>query len=427
MPKAPRLGERATSICGLLVDHRGPMGEQCLLVSSDGFIEGFTEEPRGPRPLDLRGTRLVVAPGLVDLHVHLRGLRLSYKEDEYTGTAEAARGGVVLVADMPNTVPRLDEPRALAAKLDALSSMSLVDYAVYAAIPRDPGLAEALAGKPIAGFKVYPRDYGSGESLRAAARAGRLVVVHPELPEAEAAVQVEDPASRHAHRGCHWEAAAPGLLEPLLDGARVHVTHASCPSTVREARRRGYTVDVAPHHLLYEAAPGGDPCAGRVNPPLRPGVERSLLVQAVVEGLVDALASDHAPHAWWEKTEPLSCMPGYPWLGLWPWAAYRLLHPAMPLEGLLELAAAAPARILGVYGAYGVIEEGARASLIALDPWARWRHTGFPYSRHRLGIHFMLEAQGLVEYTLVGGVLVHEHGRVPGRGGYGWNPFKAKA
>jgi len=422
-PAGPRPGEALSSVCGPVVDHRGPQGEQCLVVDG-GRVAGYAERPRGQRVLDVRGTGLVVAPGIVDMHVHLRGLRLSYKEDERTGTLEAAAGGVVLVVDMPNTVPRLSDPAALAAKLEALAEHSLVDYGVYAGMPREPHRVQALARAPVAGFKVYPEDYTLEESIAAAARSSKLLVVHPELPEAEAPVSVEDPAGRAEARGCHWEAAAPGLLAPLLDGARAHVTHASCASTVGEARAHGYTVDVAPHHLLYEARPRGPPCESRVNPPLRRAPEPSLLLRLLVEGAVDALASDHAPHARWEKSEPLSCLPGYPWLGLWPWALNALLHAALGLEGLLELASAGPARVLGVYGDYGLVDVGARASLIVFDPGARWRHVGFRYARHGLPAHFMLPARGLVHYTLVGGRLAYSLQRGPASGALGSNAFR---
>ncbi len=402
----PDLGERIDSICGVLVDARGWHGEGCVVIGRNGSITDIAEKPKGSVVLDIRGKNLVLAPGLVDLHVHLRGLGLSYKEDEATGTREAARAGITLVADMPNTRPQLRDPETLALKLGALRGASLVDYMVYSGVPRDHGLAERLAGKPIAGFKVYPEDLLLEESLKAIAATGRLVVLHPEPPWAPHWALYEDPATRTAHRGCHLEAQAVHLAYQALEGARVHVTHATTLYTVREARRHGYTVDVAPHHLVYHARQRGDPCMDRVNPPLRPPGEAERLLQALLEGEVDAVASDHAPHAPWEKTEPLSCMPGYPWLGLWPWLLYRIASAyGHDLPWLLHVASHAPARILGVR--HGLLEPGYRASLILLDPEARWRHTGFHYSKHRLPAHFMAEALGLVHYTIVGGRLAY--------------------
>ena len=402
----PGLGQRLDSICGVLVDARGWHGEGCVVIARDGSIANIVEEPRGTVILDARSIGLALAPGIVDLHVHLRGLWLSYKEDEATGTREAARAGVTLVADMPNTRPQLRDPESLAMKLEALRESAVVDYMVYSGVPRDPGLAERLAGKPIAGFKVYPEDLLLEESLKAIAATGRLIVLHPEPPWAPHWALHEDPAARTAHRGCHLEALAVHLASQALEGARVHVTHTTTLYTVREARRHGYTVDVAPHHLVYHARPGGDPCMDRVNPPLRPLVEAQRLLQALLEGRVDAVASDHAPHAQWEKTEPLTCMPGYPWLGLWPWLLYRMARAyGHDLPWLLHVASYAPARILGVR--HGLLEPGYRASLILVDPEARWRHTGFPYSKHRLPTHYMAEAQGLVHYTIVGGRIAY--------------------
>ncbi len=371
MPYGPtpgilRSSRRLDSICGKLVDHRGPLGEQCITIR-DGVIEDFTEEPRGDTVVDLRGRDLLVTPALVDIHVHLRGLLLSYKEDEYSGTLKAARSGIGLVADMPNTLPRLDSVEALAWKLESLREKAVTDYMVYAAIPSDPVLVDKLgSNERVAGFKAYPRDYNLEVSLRRISSLGHLLVIHPELPVVEELRGFEDNHSRNTHRGCHWEAAAVDYIREVYDG-RLHVTHASCASTVQEARRHGASVDVTPHHLLMHDRCGG--CWYRVNPPLRPREEAQALLRLVLEGRVDAFASDHAPHTVAEKSEPLTCPPGIPQLPCWPGRLYRRLvaSGALSVEEFLWLASRRPAKLIGRRDV-GLLDHGAAAHLTVIDP-----------------------------------------------------------
>lgn len=410
-----------TVVCGILVDHRGVLGEGCV-AARGGLVTGIHRKPvSAERVLDYRGMGVYVSPGFIDMHVHLRGLRLDYKEDERSGTAAAASAGITLVADMPNTVPRLSTPEALEEKLRALRKRSLVDYAVYAGVPDSPGLVEELASLPVAGFKIYPGDLE--ERMEAVKRIlelpGALVVVHPELPEAEKPV-AESNSLRAVHRGCHWEAAAVQLLRSLEPRARLHITHASCPSTIEHARNSGFTVDVAPHHLLLQG--WGEDCLYRVNPPLRSSIEEWRLLQTLLEAGVNAVASDHAPHAAWEKTEPLTCSPGIAWLEAWPSLLYCLVEAgALRLEEFLRLAGKGPADILGLRG-YGVLEPGARADLAAWRP-ASTRIGAPRWSKARLVPYFMERGCMEVLATLVGGVPVYVEGELTGEA-EAVNPFE---
>jgi len=367
-------GEQLLAVCGTLVDPAsGIHGEEsCIVIESD-VVAGIREEPpSGGRVLDFRGTGTYVLPGLVDMHVHLRGMRLSYKEDEASGTAAAARGGVTLVADMPNTAPRLDTPEALLHKLWRLRVLSRVEYRVYAAVPPTPSYIDEMIKLPsVAGFKIYPSDiaerWGTVESLLG--RDDLLLVLHPELPEAEKA-EHEDPALRGVARGCHWEEAAVDLIAGHSWGARIHVTHASCASTVQKAKRHNMTVDAAPHHLLYHAPVRGN-CLWKVNPPLRDHIEQSLMLKMLLEAQIDAVASDHAPHSLHEKNlDPLICPPGITWLEAWPHTLSCLVvSGAMRIEEYAEVASTKPAAILG---ARRCLEPGCPASITALAIGGQW-------------------------------------------------------
>lgn len=394
------------SICGRLVDPAAGLGEEACVVVDGGRVASLREEPvHGSHVLDLRGDPgSLILPGLVDMHVHLRGLALSYKEDERSGTLAAARGGITLVADMPNTVPRLDEPSALARKLASLEENSVVEYMVYAAVPRDAEAVEKLASRPrVAGFKIYPSDLEKRWRVvnRLLGREDTLLVLHPELPEAERS-EYENLATRAYARGCHWEAAAPQLLADRL--ARLHVTHASCVSTLRAAKKVGATVDVAPHHLLAEP-PRGDGCLWKVNPPLRPWPEPWLLLNAVLEGMVDAFASDHAPHAAWEKSgDPLTCPPGIAWLEAWPHVLSCLVSAgALSVAEYARLVSTAPASILGVKRC---LEPGCPASITVMR-LGRGRFASVQYSKARSVPYFMWRTCSETVATFVAGRAVY--------------------
>ncbi len=394
------------AICGRVYDPAsGIRGEELRLVLDTR--EGVVRELREPLGgCGLGGPGAIVLPGLVDMHVHLRGLGLSYKEDEASGTRAAARGGVTLVADMPNTVPRLDTREALLEKLERLRRDAVVEALVYAAVPRDPRLLGELLSLPgVAGLKVYPRDLGERWPAveEALSREGLLVVLHPELPEAERG-DPEDPWARNGPRGCHWETAAVETVAGALAGARLHVTHASCPSTVEAAKRSGATVDVTPHHLFMEAPRRGD-CLHRVNPPLRGAAERTGLLKLLLEGAVDAVASDHAPHTPREKSgDPLACPPGIAWLEAWPHVLSCLVASgALDWMEYARLASTGPASLLG---ARRCLSPGCPASVTVLEP--AYGRIGAPVeSKARLVPYFMWRKCTETLATIVRGRIVY--------------------
>lgn len=414
-------------ICGLLADYRGIIGEGCLAVDPErGVLEGIAKNPPPGAPTrDFRGKGYLVIPGLVDMHVHFRGLELAYKEDELSGGWAAASSGITLVVDMPNTVPPATTPEAVRAKLDALQKAP-VDFGLYAGVPHSFRELEGLLGLPIAGFKVYPADLAErpGMVRRLFSLPGRLVVVHPEAPWASRGDIAEESRTREAHRGCPVETLAVVEVAAWRPRSRVHVTHASCPQTVDAARASGFTVDATPHHLFWSLIDARDPCLYKVNPPLR-GVEwRMRLVQLLLEGRIDALASDHAPHALHEKTgDPLACRPGFPWIEYWPWLVFRLVKQGiLKLREFLWLASRGPALILGLRG-YGTLEPGARANLVVVDP-KPWRRVSGPrYSKARAIPALMEQIAGEPVEVWVGGSPVYRDGEPAGRAA-SMNPFQ---
>lgn len=360
----------------------------------------------------------VLGPAFVDIHVHLRGLELSHKEDERSGTAAAAAGGVGVVVDMPNTRPQLRDPDSLSMKKNALSRLSLVDYAVWAGIPRAPGHAAELARDPLVlGFKVYPEDFkapGLEAALEEAARAGKVVVVHPEDPDligecglGRRGVECRPPEAEVSAVHRIAAAAPPGL--------RVHVTHASVPGTLEAAASYGFTVDVTPHHLTFTSSDEARGCMFKVNPPLRPRELASGLLDALSRGLVDCVASDHAPHTPEEKGLPPSdCPPGIPGL---EYAARILLTLAsrgvVTLASVWRLYSTRPAAAAGLEG-YGCLAPGCRAALVVVDPSREGvvGKTTRDYSKAGPGAWEGFRYRGEPVALILGGSVVMEEGEV---------------
>ncbi len=414
-----------TSISGRF--YAPPLNEplRLTLCIRGGRVVGVERGGRGEIDFD---DNLLILPGFIDLHVHLRGLRLSYKEDELSGTLAAAAGGVTLVVDMPNTEPRVDNVEVLGLKLAALRRNAVIDYGVYAGVPRVPGEAQRLAAsRLIMGFKVYPEDLEAGDNLEevlyAAWRHNLLVILHSEHPGL-----IREgcrPGERWKCRSIGSELAA---LEELRSraprGVRVHVTHVTSPQLLRAAKGAGYTVDVTPHHLLLDSrAEAEQGCVAKVNPPLRPRDIREKLLQDVAAGEVDAIATDHAPHAVEEKMSGFEeCPPGIPSLEFYARLVLTLVAKGVvELGDVIRLMSVKPAEILGIRR-YGCVEPGCIASYTVVDLKREGRIVGYEtFSKAKLTPFDGWVYRGEPVATIVRGVLVYRDGCVCVKPGWGEN------
>ncbi len=404
-----------------------PLTEPTVLTVcvESGRVVGVERGGRGDIVFD---ERLLILPGFVDLHVHLRGLRLSYKEDELSGTLAAAAGGVTLVADMPNTEPRLDNVEAIGLKLASLRRNAVVDYGVYAGVPRVPGEASRIASSGhVLGFKVYPEDIERVEELEEvlyeAWRHGLLVVLHSEHPGLLR--EGCGPGERWKCRSIEAELAA---LEEITSraprGLKLHVTHASSAALVKTAKRMGFSVDVTPHHLLLDSrVEEREGCIAKVNPPLRPPDEREKLLELLVAGMVDAVATDHAPHTVEEKMREFEeCPPGIPSLEHYARLMLTLLNRGLlGLQDIVALLSTNPASILGIEG-YGCVEPGCVASYTVVDLRREGRILGYEtFSKAKLTPYEGWAYRGEPIATIVRGRVVYRDGCICVKPGWGVN------
>ena len=328
-----------------------------------------------------------IVPGLVDVHVHLREPGFSYKETMATGTAAAARGGYTAVCAMPNLNPVPDCAEHLAAELEAIrrgASVAVYPYGALTVGERGEEMADiaALAGS-VAAFSDDGRGVQSAdmmrECMRAVAGTGKILAAHCEVNALLNGGYIHDGeyARAHGHRGIcsesEWREVERDLSLAAETGCAFHVCHVSTKESVeliRQAKRRGVdvTVETAPHYLLLTDADLQEDGRFKMNPPLRGEADRAALIEALLDGTIDMIATDHAPHSAEEKSRGLE-KSAMGVVGLE--CAFAVLYTGLvetgvlTLERLTELMSCAPARRFKLPG--GEIKAGSPANLAVFD------------------------------------------------------------
>jgi allantoinase len=388
---------------------------------------------------------LAVLPGVVDTHVHLNEPGRTEWEGFATATRAAAAGGTTTLVDMPlNSIPATTTREALVAKRAAARGQCAVDVGFWGGVvPGNTGELAGLVAEGARGFKCFLVDSGVeefgwvresdlGPAMGELARLGAPLLVHAEvagpIDAAGAALAGADPrryATYLASRPPEAEVQAIALVARLCRAtrARTHIVHHSAASAlaeVRAARAEGLplTAETCPHYLHFtaEAVPDGA-TAFKCAPPIRDAANREALWQALADGTLELVASDHSP-----------CSPALkrPEQGdfLAAWGGVAGLQLALPVtwsearargHGLPDLArwmAAAPARLAGLVGKKGAIAAGCDADLVVFAPDERFEVT--PQSirhRHRVTPYVGETLTGVVHATYLRGRLVFDEGR----------------
>jgi dihydroorotase len=432
------------------------------IVVNDGILEAVTwldgDDADGVTP-----DGVVIAPGFVDLHAHLREPGNEDAETVATGLAAAAHGGFTTICAMPNTTPALDEPGVLAGiRAAAAGSGSAVELLAIGAVSasregeRLAALGE-LADAGVVGFSDDGAPVRSAAILRSAlAYAGALGL--PLIDHPEDATQTEGAEANEGYvatvLGLHgWPAAAEAsavardlaiLADVVRDvpGARLHLTHVSTAAAldlIRAAKSAGLpvTCDVTPHHLAltdewlagarrWSWDASGDPWSDdsitdapyspalRVNPPLRSAEDAAACLRAVADGTADAIATDHAPHTEVDKTVEFGLAAnGISGLETALGVVLAAVDAGrVPLARAIEALTTGPANVLSGRarrnGSVGLV-EGAPADLVVFDRSASWTVT--PDALRSRGKNTPLlgrELHGPVLVTIAGGRVAYE-------------------
>ncbi|MDR1019404.1 MAG: dihydroorotase [Synergistaceae bacterium] len=403
------------------------------LLVSGGKVAAISG-PDGAREtidaLRIDASGLWVVPGLVDIHCHLREPGYEHKEDISSGTAAAAKGGFTSVCCMANTDPVNDNAVVTAfIKKRARESGPVRVFPIAAATKGLRGEELTEMGELREAGAIAVSD--DGKSIRNARRMrlvlsyakrfGLVVVSHPEDEDlVDGGVMNEGYWSTMlglpgATRAAEETVIARDCMLAALENSRLHIAHVSTAGgaeIVRQAKRMGapVTCETAPHYLFATDEWVRDYDTNtRVNPPLRTETDREALIEALLDGTIDAIATDHAPHHIDDKKIEYalasSGISGFETALAVCWTA--LVKPGrLTPEQLFDKLSRSPARVLGIDA--GVIEEGARADITIIDPTAEWTVDPDKFASKGKNTPFTGRTlTGLVKYTIAGGEIAY--------------------
>jgi dihydroorotase len=419
---------------GHLIDPAAKINAPMDILLRDGRVAeiALPNKLRGSADEKFDAHGLIVAPGFIDLHVHLREPGQGYKETIATGTAAAAAGGFTSVCTMPNTAPVVDtaewvawlrDPERaavvnvfpIAAATRNSRGASLTDFA---ALQRAGAVAVTDDGKPILDDDVMRA------ALQLGAELNLPIVQHAEDTRlTETCSMHEGPTSfRLGLRGMPAAAEANIVdrdvaLAQQIRESRLHVAHLSTSDALKAVRRgkrakARVTCEVTPHHFtLLDENVGEYDTNFKMNPPLRAASDREAILVALADGTIDAIATDHAPHAAHEKqVEFERASFGITGLETALALAITQLHgkAKIPLARIVELFTAGPARVFDLRGR-GSLAKGNFADITIFDPKKRW--TFDAAKSHSLSHNTPFDGwklTGKVMATIVGGKLVYQ-------------------
>ncbi len=363
------------------------------LLVEDGVIAGIGPGlPHGDETVDADG--LLLMPGFIDIHVHLRDPGETHKEDLQTGTQAALFGGFTDVCAMPNTKPPVDDALVLGDILRRAAGLPVKVHQLAAITRGQEGeqLAEMATLQELGaiGFSDDGRGVRSSNvmrlSLQYARGLGAVIATHAEDPElSRGGIVHEGPVSYRIGLPGQPRSAETAMVARDLEllretGGRLHICHISCRETVelvRRAKAEGLqvTCEVTPHHLLLtdEDVPALG-ALGKMNPPLRTAQDRAALREGLSDGTIDAIATDHAPHSPSEKARGIMHAPfGVTGLEAAVPAVYGALVQAgeLSLRRFVDAFTDAPRRVYGLRAPR--IAAGEEARLTFFDPCCSWQ------------------------------------------------------
>ena len=416
---------------GRVVDPASGTDEALDLLLEDGRIKAlgkFSRSESYEQVIDAAGK--IVAPGLVDIHVHFRDTGLTYKEDIVTGSAAAAAGGFTTVICMANTKPVVDS-------VDTLSDLRRRAEELPVHVLNAAAVTKGLKGEELTDMKALRAAGAAGFTddgipIASSALLFEAMKMVQEL-DVPISLHEEDPAliaSAGVNQGtvsCQLGVGgAPALAEESLiardcalalrTGAKVDIQHISSGVSVdivRSMKRLGGRIfaEVTPQHFsLTQQAVLERGALAKVNPPLREEADRYALIQGLKDGTIDFIATDHAPHSREEKAKELNQAPSG-MIGLETALALGITNLVrkghLTMLQLLEKMTVNPARFYNLD--CGTLKEGAAADLVIFDERERWTVTEDGFRSKSCNSPFIgMELYGKVHYTICGGRVVYE-------------------
>jgi dihydroorotase len=416
---------------GRLIDPSQGIDDTMDILIADGVVlelgHGLTA-PEGTQSIDATG--LIVTPGLIDMHVHLRDPGLEYKEDIATGSRAAAAGGFTSIACMPNTSPVIDNKAVTSYILNKARNEAVVNVFPIGAITKGSkgeNLAEmgelkeagcvAVSddGKPVASAELMRRalEYAKGVGITVISHSEELSLVGDGVMN-EGFVSTE-----LGLKGIPWAAEDVAVAREVylaeFTGAPVHIAHISTAGSariIRNAKARGVkvTCETAPHYFtLTDEAVLGYNTNAKMNPPLRGAGDVAAMKAALADGTIDAIATDHAPHHPDEKDVEFNiALNGIVGLETSLPLSLKLVEDGcLDLKALVSLMSCNPAKILGLER--GTLKPGAVADVTIIDPLKKWQVSAEKLESKSKNTPFLgWQMKGAAAYTIVKGQVVNK-------------------
>ena len=420
----------------------------CAIAIENGEIFKIgkeTQMPNADEKTDLKS--LLLLPGMIDAHVHLRDEGKAYKEDFYSGTAAAAAGGVTTVIDMPNNDPVTNTAEAIRNRMRLAEKRVLVNIAFYSEFPENPDQIGEIAAQGAIGFKLFMANQIGGlnpnddeallEAFRKVAYTDLPIAVHA---EDKTIIDTNTQTLKRAKRDdlkaflqAHPAQAELKAIERVLRlseeaKARLHVCHVTTRNSldkITEAKQSGnkVTCEVTPHHLLLSKTDFerlGTMLA--VMPPLRDSQNIEALLDGVSNGKVDTIGSDHAPHATNEKTAQSiwEVKVGFPGLEtMFSLLLTLVSQRKLSIDVLVQSLAEKPAEIFRLKGR-GHLKQGWKADLVAVDLKHKFKIDASKFhSKARFSPFDGQEVRGRPVKTFVSGQLIADDQEIFAKPGSG--------
>lgn len=405
--------------------------ERLDLLCRNGVIEKIEKNIQDPADKTVDAQSLVLLPGLVDMHVHLRDPGLTYKEDVFTGCRAAAAGGVTSLLAMPNTKPPMDSPALVEELLQRAESaccrvypavcitkgMKGEELAPFMELQKAGAVALTDDGRPVENSLLMAR------AMKEAASLGLRVVSHCEdLYLSQGGLMNEGAVSRELNvpgvpEASENAATAREIALAESYGVPIHICHVSTAvsaAMIRDAKKRGVQVtgETAPHYLLLtEEALRKKNADWRMSPPLRTDADRKALLEALRDGTLDAIATDHAPHSEEDKADFYRAPNGSIGMETALSACYTaLVKPGyLTLPELIAKMSLNPARLLKLPG--GTLRAGGPADFALFDESRRWTvDRDRLHGRSKNTPFHGMSLSGKVVMTVCRGEIVYQHG-----------------
>ena len=420
----------------------------CSIAIEEGKIFKIgkeTQMPSADQKVNLKN--LLVLPGLIDAHVHLRDEGKAYKEDFFSGTAAAAAGGFSTVLDMPNNDPVTMSMQTLRKRMEIAARKILVNVGLYSEFPDDLGKLPGIVSEGAVGFKLFmgcqvggldvDRDEQLKEAFSEVSKLNVPVAVHA---EDKSLLNLNEQRLKHAKRNsvdaflmAHSEEVELKAVQRALKtsdqtGVHLHFCHVTTQTSLNaivESKKLGKTVtcEVTPNHLLLSTA--DLECNEKLlimAPPLRSKNNVEALWQGINDGTVDSLGSDHAPHTLEEKSASSiwEVKVGVPGLETTlPLMLTMVRKNRLPLSRMVELLAEKPAKIFNLKGK-GKLEKGYDADLTVVDFNQKWTICASKFkSKAKFSPYNGLEVIGKPVKTIVNGSLIMDDGEIVAKPGSG--------